>query len=143
MPPDLPPPPLHRERVRRRLAHADWEALLPYLLLGALLAVAVVVQGRDIRHHLDAFEDWVAARGAWGAGAFVVLFVVATSLLFPESVLSIAGRSGRAVILHDVMVFAGLAACLVAVVAVSRVARRAVISAVAEAEAGPADGPAA
>jgi uncharacterized membrane protein YdjX (TVP38/TMEM64 family) len=239
--------------VRRRLAHADLEALLPYLLVGVLLTVAVVALGRDVRHHLDAIEAWVAARGPWGVVAFVALFVVATSALFPESALSIAagalfglaegvmavvvasflaaalqfllargllrgrieralagrpwlaaiqraalrdetklqtllrltplnpasisyamgaagvrfpgfilaclgmvptlflevyfgyagrhvarivGRSTRAVIVHDVVVFAGLAACILVVVLVSRMARKAVIAAVGTADAG-------
>jgi len=247
-----------RDRVRRRLRHADLEALFSYLLVGALLAVVVVALGRDIRHHLDAIEAWVSALGPWGVVAFVGLFVVVTSALFPESALSIAagalfglsegvvavvvasflaaavqfllargllrarieralagrpwlaaiqrtalrdetklqtllrltplnpasisyamgaagvrfpgfilacvgmvptlflevyfgyagrhvariaGRSTRAVIVHDVVVFAGLAACLVVVVLVSRMARKAVIAAVEEADPGrPAEG---
>jgi len=244
---------LLRDRVRRRLRHADLEALLPYLLVGALLTVAVVALGRDVRHHLDAIEAWVSARGPWGVVAFVALFMVATSALFPESALSItagalfglpqgvaavvvasflaaalqfllargllrervqralagrpwlaaiqrtaledetklqtllrltplnpasisyamgaagvrfpgfvlacagmvptlflevyfgyagrhvariAGRGTRAVIVHDVVVFAGLAACILVVVLVSRMARKAVIAAVDAADAG-------
>jgi len=249
--PDVSPPPLPRGRVGRRLAHADLEALVPYAIAGVLLAVTVIVLGRDIRHHLDAIETWVAARGPLGLVAFVALFVVATSALFPESVLSIAagalfglaegaaavlaaslvaavlqlllargllharvqrvlaerpwlaaiqratlrdelklqtllrltplnpasisyamgaagvrlpgfvlaclamtptlflevyfgyagrhvariaGRGAQGVLVHDVVVFAGLAACVVAVVVVSRTARRAVMAAVAEEE---------
>lgn len=254
--PDRPPHATLRDRVRRRFRHADVEALLPYLLLGTLLAVAIVVLGRDVEHHLHAIEAWVSARGPWGVVAFIGLFVVVTSALFPESALSIAagalfgltagfaavvvasflaaaaqfalargllrnriarilerepslaaiqraalgdetrlqtllrltplnpasvsyamgaagvrfpgfllaclgmvpalflevyfgyagkhvariaGRSARAVIAHDAMVFAGLAASVVVVVLVSRMARRAVIDAVAETD---TDGPA-
>jgi len=250
---DGSPHPNLRDRVRRRLRHADLEALLPYLLVGVLLTVAVVTLGHDIRRHLDAIEAWVAARGPWGVVAFVGLFVVATSALFPESALSIAagalfglfegfaavvaasflaaaaqfvlargllrgrieralagrpwlaaiqrtalrgetklqtllrltplnpasisyamgaagvrfpgfilacvgmvptlflevyfgyagkhvariaGRSARSVIVHDIVVFAGLAACVLVVVLVSRMARKAVIEAVAETDAG-------
>lgn len=85
-----PAHPTLRDRVRRRFRNADMEALVPYVLLGALLAVAIVVLGRDVRHHLVTIEGWVAARGAWGVVTFVALFVVVTSVLFPESALSIA-----------------------------------------------------
>lgn len=255
--PGGPPRGTLRDRVRHRLRWADLEALLPYLLLATLLAVAVVVLGRDVRLHLAAIEAWVAARGPGGTVVFAVLFVVVTSALFPESVLSmaagalfglgegfaavavaslvaaalqftlargllrarigrivnrrpalaafqraalrdetrlqtllrltplnpaslsyamgaagvrfsgfllacagmlpmlflevyfgyagkhvarIAGRSARAVIVHDVVVFAGLAASIVVVVLVSRVAMRAVIAAVEEDEAGGIEG---
>lgn len=78
-----------REHVRRRLRRADLEALLPYLVLGLTLTIAVVALGRDIRHHLDAMEAWASARGPLGWVATVALFVVLTSALFPESALSI------------------------------------------------------
>jgi len=46
-------------------------------------------------------------------------------------VVRIAGRSARAVIMHDVAVMGGLAVCLVTVLLLSKVARRAVAEAVA------------
>jgi uncharacterized membrane protein YdjX (TVP38/TMEM64 family) len=238
-----------RDRVRRFFERVDFGAVVPYLLVGLLLVAAVVVLGRDIEHHLNAMERWVEDQGAWGPVVFGGVFIVVTSMLFPESVLSmvagalfgltqglatvvaaslvaaalqyglarrllrgriqkilakrpslaalqraalqdevrlqallrltplnpaslsytmgaagvrfsgfmlacaafvpnlvlevyfgyagkhvarIAGRSARGVILHDIVVFAGLAACVVVMVSVSRMARKAVTEAVGE-----------
>jgi uncharacterized membrane protein YdjX (TVP38/TMEM64 family) len=65
-------------------------ASLPYVAAAALLLVAVLVLGHEIKHHVEAIESWVEALGPWGVVAFVALFVVGTSLLLPESVFGIA-----------------------------------------------------
>lgn len=75
--------------MRRLFARARRRAALPYLALGLLLLVAIVVAGRDIHHHIDAIESWIARLGPWGVLAFVGLFVLATSLLLPDTVLCI------------------------------------------------------
>jgi len=77
------------DRVRRLLTRASLRAALPYLAIGILLVIAIVVVGRDIDHHINAIESWIAQLGPWGALAFVVLFVVATSFLVPDTVLCI------------------------------------------------------
>ena len=75
--------------MRRFFARARLRAALPYLAAGLLLLVAIVVAGRDIHHHIDAIESWIAKLGPWGVLAFVGLFVLATSLLLPDTVLCI------------------------------------------------------
>lgn len=64
-------------------------ALLPYAVMGAMLVVAVVIIGREIDHHLEAIEAWLAAISPWGAVVFIGLFVVLTSLFVPDTVLAI------------------------------------------------------
>jgi uncharacterized membrane protein YdjX (TVP38/TMEM64 family) len=62
---------------------------LLYAGMGLLLAVVLAVVGRDIGHHIRAIESWIASLGPWGVLAFIVLFVLATTVLFPETVLAI------------------------------------------------------
>jgi uncharacterized membrane protein YdjX (TVP38/TMEM64 family) len=77
-------------RVHRLLGRVVPWAVLPYLLLGGLAVVAVVVLGKDIEHHIAGIESAVAAQGPWARIAFVAVFVLATSVLLPESIVSIA-----------------------------------------------------
>jgi uncharacterized membrane protein YdjX (TVP38/TMEM64 family) len=79
------------EWVRRFLARAYSLAALPYLVVGLLLIVAIVAGGREIEHHINAIESWITKLGPWGVLAFVGLFVLATSVLLPETVLCIIG----------------------------------------------------
>lgn len=64
----------------------------PWPLVAAgigLLAVAILVLGHEIEDHLQALASGFAALGGWGGVAFVGLFVLATSLLVPESVMGV------------------------------------------------------
>jgi len=57
--------------------------------VGLLLIIAIVGGGREIGHHINAIESWVTKLGPWGVLAFVGLFVLLTSFLFPDAVLCI------------------------------------------------------
>lgn len=61
------------------------------MVLGALLLVAIVIVGREIDHHIDAIEAWIAAISPWGVVVFIGLFVLLTSFLVPDTVLAIIG----------------------------------------------------
>lgn len=75
--------------LRGLLSRARSRTVLTYAAAGFLLVVVIVLAGKDIVRHIDATEAWIANLGPWGVLAFIGLFVVATSLLLPESVLSI------------------------------------------------------
>lgn len=77
-------------RVHRLIGRAIPWAVLPYLLLGGVAVAAAVVLGRDVEHHIAAIESGVAALGPRGWIAFVVVFVLTTSVFLPESIVSIA-----------------------------------------------------
>ncbi len=77
------------DRVQRFLARAYSRAALPYLVVGLLLIVVIVIAGREIEHHINAIESWITKLGPWGVFAFVGLFVLATSFLLPDTVLCI------------------------------------------------------
>lgn len=100
--------------VRRFLARANLKMLLPYLAVGLPLVVVVLVLGRELGHHIDAIEAWIARLGPLGLLAFVALFVVTTSVLVPDTLLSlIAGALfgmawGLAVIVGGSLLAAGL-----------------------------------
>ena len=72
-------------RVRRLLARTYSRAALPYLGVGLLLIVAIVVGGREIEHHINAIESWITELGPWGVLAFIGLFTLTTSLLLPDT----------------------------------------------------------
>lgn len=75
--------------MQRFLARALSRSALPYLVMGVLLAITIVVVGREVTHHITAIESWIASLGLWSILAFIGIFVVATSLLLPETVLAI------------------------------------------------------
>jgi uncharacterized membrane protein YdjX (TVP38/TMEM64 family) len=77
------------EMVHRLLARAYSRAALPYLAVGLLLIVAIVVAGREIEGNLIAIEAWITKLGPWGVLAYIGLFVLTTSLLVPDTVLCI------------------------------------------------------
>ncbi|HEX6038257.1 TVP38/TMEM64 family protein [Longimicrobium sp.] len=72
---------LDRSVGRRRLG---------YVLLALVLLAAVVTAGREIDRHLAAIESGLRAMGPWGALLYAGGFAVLTSMLLPESVLTIA-----------------------------------------------------
>jgi uncharacterized membrane protein YdjX (TVP38/TMEM64 family) len=72
------------------LRRAAWRAALPYVIAGTLLLIAVAVIGGEIDRHLSAIEAWIAGLGQWGLLVFIVLFVLATSCLVPDSLLCLA-----------------------------------------------------
>jgi len=57
--------------------------------VGLLLVVAIALAGDEIERHITAIEARIANLRPWSVLAFVGLFVVATSLLMPDTVLSI------------------------------------------------------
>lgn len=71
------------------MARAGSRVVIAYLLVGLLLMAAIVVEGREIEHHIRAIESWILALGPGGVLAFIVLFAVATSFLVPETVLCV------------------------------------------------------
>ena len=77
------------ERVRRFLARAYTWSMLPYLAVGLLLVVAIMIGGHEIKHHINAIEAWITQLGPWGVLTFIGLFILATSFLLPDTVLCI------------------------------------------------------
>ena len=75
--------------VRRFLARAGSRTAIIYLVVGLLVVVAIIAGGREIEHHINAIESFIAKLGPLGVLAFVGLFVLATSFLLPDTVLCI------------------------------------------------------
>jgi uncharacterized membrane protein YdjX (TVP38/TMEM64 family) len=73
--------------VRRYFTRVDVAALVPYVLIGLLLVVLIVLLGRDLRHHVHALESWITASGDWGLVAFMGIFILVTSVLVPGAIL--------------------------------------------------------
>jgi uncharacterized membrane protein YdjX (TVP38/TMEM64 family) len=64
-------------------------ALIPYLVIGALLILAIAILGEEIVHHLNVMELWIAKLGWLGFLAYIILFVLLTSVFFPDSIIGI------------------------------------------------------
>ena len=75
--------------IRRLMATARFRTVLTYLSMGLLLVAAVVLAGSEIERHINAIEAWITNLGPWSIVAFVGLFVAATSLMTPDTVMSI------------------------------------------------------
>jgi len=94
--------------VRRYVTRAGWGKLSVYAICGVAAVVAIWLAGHDLVRHLDALERWIAGLGPWGQAAFVALFVIATSLFVPESVLSIAAGALFGMATGSAMVAVGI-----------------------------------
>ena len=62
---------------------------VPHLVMAAIAIAAVVVLGREVEQHIRAMETWLSTLGPWGLAVFVVLFVVGTTFLIPDSILCV------------------------------------------------------
>lgn len=82
-------PPEQLDGVRGALARAFSRVTWPYLAAGAVLAAAVVLLGTDIAEHASVVEAWVEQHQPWSLFMFMAVFILATSLLVPESLLAI------------------------------------------------------
>jgi uncharacterized membrane protein YdjX (TVP38/TMEM64 family) len=71
------------------LTRAGRRAALPYLMLGSVLLLVIVVVGKDIAHHVDAIEATIQRLGPWGPLALVALFVLATSIFVPGTLFTV------------------------------------------------------
>jgi uncharacterized membrane protein YdjX (TVP38/TMEM64 family) len=78
-----------QKTLRALLAGARSRDILIYVATGLALVGAIVAAGEDIARHIATLEIWTSGMGPGGVFAFIALLVVATSLLIPESVLSI------------------------------------------------------
>jgi uncharacterized membrane protein YdjX (TVP38/TMEM64 family) len=64
--------------------------VVPYIITALLLAVLIAVAGDELERYIGAVEAWVEGLEPWSIVVFVGLFAVLTSVLMPESLLSIA-----------------------------------------------------
>jgi len=84
----MEPPRLSHDLPAMRIRVCRPGVMLTDLII-TISIVAIVLAGEDIAHHIDAIESWVMTLGPWGIVAFVGLYILATSVMMPESVLSI------------------------------------------------------
>lgn len=80
---------MHKAQLDNLLKHARSGAFVMYLAVGLLLVIVLVVAGDDVAHHIDAIEAWVKKLGPWAGLGFIALFVLANSLLLPQTLLAV------------------------------------------------------
>jgi uncharacterized membrane protein YdjX (TVP38/TMEM64 family) len=73
-------------------------------LLIVIIALFAAVRVLPVTDWLTKFNDWVAHLGIWGVFLFVVVYIVATILFFPASVLTIGAGFIFGVLLGTVVV---------------------------------------
>jgi uncharacterized membrane protein YdjX (TVP38/TMEM64 family) len=76
--------------VDRGIALSNRRAALPYIAVGVLVVIAILVFGREAGRHVASIEQWITDLGPAGYVVFVGLLVVGTSLLVPESLFGVA-----------------------------------------------------
>lgn len=93
---------------------APRRTILTLIIAGLALLVLILAAGDEIGDHVAALEAWISGLGPMGMIAFVGLYVLATSLMLPESVFSVVAGAlfGLAGGLAVVVTGAGLAAVL-------------------------------
>ena len=75
---------------RRHLLAREIRALAPFAIVAVLVVVAMVLLGQEAERHMDAIEAWIGQLGKLGMLIFILLVVVGTSLLVPESLFGLA-----------------------------------------------------
>jgi len=73
--------------LRSWVARQRWLGLIA---MAVPLIIVIVLLGREIEANGAELEAWMARLGPWGMAVLVVLLIVATSLLVPESVFGVA-----------------------------------------------------
>lgn len=76
------------DRPHRLSARLDKRVVLFVVAVGGLVA-AVLFAGVELERHVGGIETWIMVREPWSSLVFIGVFVVAASLLLPESLLSI------------------------------------------------------
>ncbi len=74
------------DATQRGSRRAAWKLVA---LAVAVATLAVAARSVDLPGRITGAMDWIEARGAMGAAAFVVLYIVATVCAFPASLLTL------------------------------------------------------
>lgn len=77
------------------------------IFLAAVVALVVLSRFLNLREVLESFLDWIGAHKGLGSGAFVLLYIVATVLALPGSILTLGGGAIFGLGLGFVLVSAG------------------------------------
>ncbi|MEM7461731.1 MAG: VTT domain-containing protein [Pseudomonadota bacterium] len=75
--------------LRRLLKKAARREAIPYFVAAILVLIAVLALGHELETHITSIEDRIADLGPWALVAFVVLFVLTTTVFIPDTVLCI------------------------------------------------------
>ena len=75
--------------LRQLLKRAARREAIPYIVAALLALIAVLALGHELETHISSIEDRIADLGPWALVAFVVLFVLTTTVFIPDTVLCI------------------------------------------------------
>lgn len=76
--------------ARQLLQQTQSHSVVRLAAAALVFLAAVAVLGSELGAHLAAVEAWIEQLGPWSVVAFVGLFVVAASLLVPDTILCVA-----------------------------------------------------
>lgn len=86
---------------------AHWRTIARWLLIGLVVLILIVWFGRDLVEEIEIVEKWIEGHGVLGWIVFVAMIIVLTSILFPISVLAMAGGAIFGLVGGTVLTFAG------------------------------------
>ena len=88
--------------------------IVVFAAVGTVVLLLIGLVGEDLRTHLDAFDAWLSSLGPMAMVAYLVLLVIGTTILLPESIFGILGGMLFGVLLGNLLALAGnvAAACL-------------------------------
>jgi uncharacterized membrane protein YdjX (TVP38/TMEM64 family) len=79
--------------AKKRGKAAPWKSIgLGVLVVGLFIAARML----PVARWLTEFNQWVAHLGIWGVVLFIAVYILATVLFFPASVLTIGAGSSSA-----------------------------------------------
>jgi len=96
------------EKWTRRLWGGDRiRSLIPYAIFVVLLIIAIIALGEEIEHHISLIEVWISDLGLFGVLAYIVLFVLLTSVFLPDTIMGIIAGALFGLRFGIIAVFAG------------------------------------
>jgi uncharacterized membrane protein YdjX (TVP38/TMEM64 family) len=60
-----------------------------FLITSVLVLAGALFAGKEVGQHLDGVGKWIAESGPWASAAFVLVFVVLSSVLVPDTLLCV------------------------------------------------------
>ncbi len=77
--------------------------------IGAIILIlaTIVLLGSTLRNDAIQLEEWIEARGAWGPAAFLIIFILLSSVFVPDTIFAIIAGTLFGLLWGTVLMFVG------------------------------------
>ena len=72
-----------------------------------LILATIVLLGTALRNDAEQLEEWIVARGAWGPVAFLIIFILLSSVFVPDTIFAIIAGTLFGLLWGTVLMFVG------------------------------------